>query len=157
MTKDNCLSADDLSRRRDALERTIDKMKQAKATGYPELGFDMTSWLGRNQSHECGTAACIAGWVVHANTNLELPDLLDVGRGRNGNVPDRAGEFLRLSGDEAMTLFFAKDDQWREIPFPNITVDHAIAVLEHFRDTGEVTWQVLPNLESLLQEEQEAD
>jgi hypothetical protein len=143
---------EDLTRRNEALARTIDKMKAAKSAGFQDLGFDMMSWFARNTAHECGTAACIAGWVVHANSNLEIPELIDIGKGNNSNIPERARELLRLSAEEASILFFAQSSETQNLPFYNVTIDHAIGVLEHFLETGTLTWQALPDLEALVED-----
>ena len=74
----------------------------------------MTNWFARNRAYECGTAACLAGWIVHANSNLKIPDLVDIGHGKDGTIPERARQLLRIGKDEASILFFAKDNDWQE-------------------------------------------
>lgn len=140
MSERETLSEAKRAERIEAIERTIAKMKDAKAAGFRELDFDMTNWFSRNQAYECGTAACVAGWVVHANSNLEIPDLIDIGKGKNGNIPERARELLHISRAEAGRLFFAEASDLDELQFYNVKIEHAILVLEHLRETGEVAW-----------------
>jgi hypothetical protein len=149
MTDRGTISQRQREQRIEAIERTIDTMKQAKANGFRELEFDMSNWFSRNAAYDCGTAACIAGWIVHANSNLEIPDLIDVGRGKNGKIPDRARDLLHLTRAEAGQLFFAEENFQDELPFYNITIDHAILVPEHFQDSGNIAWTVIPDMADL--------
>jgi hypothetical protein len=143
------ISDENRRRRIEAIDRTIEKMERAKTSGFEQLGFDMTNWFARNAAHDCGTAACIAGWVVHANSNFAIDDLVEIGRGRYGGIPDRATELLRLSREQAGKLFFAEENEQTGLAFDKITIEHAIAVLAHLRDTDEVRWQVLDDLPAL--------
>jgi hypothetical protein len=36
-------------------------------------------------------------------------------------------------------------------PFHNVTIEHAILVLENLKETGEISWSVIPNMAELLE------
>lgn len=151
MTEHESISEEDRARRAEAIGRTVAKMEQARAAGFKELGFDMMNWFARNQAYDCGTAACIAGWVVHANSNLEIPDLVEIGRGRDDGIPERARQILRLGKADAGKLFFAEATGLAGLAFANVTIEHAILVLENLKESGEISWSVIPDMEDLLE------
>lgn len=103
------------------LQRTIDLL-----SNLPDERFGMRAWRsGDNHMadarllHDCGTAACIAGWAAVYATS-------------DGHISIRAAEALGLTNEQAMRLF--------EPPNLNRSRSEAVQVLEHFRDTGEITW-----------------
>jgi hypothetical protein len=73
--------------------------------------------------HNCGTAACIAGWA-----SLFRPDAR--------NPYSRARDALGLDAHQAEYLFLPYG--WDRLAW---TREQAIATLIRFRDTGEISWQ----------------
>ena len=110
----------------------------------PDLGFNMSHWFDKAtpdvpdlSGHECGTIACIAGWASRVSGDQsENPD----------HTYEVAADFLGLGALTANNLFmptngFVSLHQWN-----SITPAHAVAVLRHLAETGEVDWYIAPTL-----------
>ena len=103
--------------------------------------FDMTGWVTKN---ECGTTACIGGWIalIHAPEKIGT-DIL--GELRVSDIPIIATELLsEVFGAtiDLISLFHkhghALDGSDEFVP---INEDDAIRTLKHLRDTGVVKWE----------------
>ena len=81
--------------------------------------------------HNCETPACIAGHAVALSG--ELVDALDY-----GTMEETAASFMGISFSDASGMFEAA-------PLSNSepTREDAVAMLEHFLETGEVDWERL--------------
>jgi hypothetical protein len=104
-------------------------------------------------THTCGTAACIAGYAVM----LQAAETAEIEPSYcHCTYSDQAGGWLGLDYDEGRALFtpnlglYDSDKDRTEIradyvpKWTGVTVQHAIAVLEHLLATGEVDWRVAP-------------
>lgn len=80
--------------------------------------FDMREW-------DCGTSACIGGWI-------ERLFKLDP----EGHWQD-TGEAVGLTRDQASELFFMDGTSF---PMEKVGRREAVAVLDHYLDTGDVDW-----------------
>jgi hypothetical protein len=105
------------------LQRTIDLL-----SALPDERFNISSLRTNSVSdeelqHNCGTAACIAGWA-----SLFRPDAR--------NPYSRARDALGLDAQQAEYLFLPIG--WDRQAW---TREQAIATLIRFRDTGEISWQ----------------
>lgn len=113
-------------------------------TGHDEGEFDMTNW--QHKGHACGTPSCMAGWatwIVEGRPTGPLEHL-------HSECEDAAAQYLGLTYEQADELFLPFDAETAEgYDTNNIQPHHAIAVLEHLRDTGKVDWSFagLPMLE----------
>jgi len=108
----------------------------------PAARFAMDEWswnqvtfrraTAREMLHGCGTVGCIAGWA----TALADPS----GEWRiDGDAAAVAEEWLELDSENADALFTPRTiraDDWT-----NITRAHAVRVLDHLLETGEVDWK----------------
>lgn len=77
--------------------------------------------------HDCGTAACIAGWAL----TLFKPEVTNIG--------SSAQTVLGLTNEQAYELFEPEgysDEDANE----RFTAQAAVAALDHLLDTGEVRW-----------------
>jgi len=85
--------------------------------------------------HICNTVACVAGWVVWANepkTFKRLPD---------NAISNAAEKILELSYEQTEDMFLPSLP--KGMAWSHCTPEHAIQMLEHFRDTGRVDWGVI--------------
>lgn len=117
------------------------------------IGFNMSNYiapagapvdgLGPDMSgHGCGTVACIAGTacaLMHPRTRAHT--LVKKSSGWELCPFDEAGEYLGLSMEDAEDLFIPGNED-----INSITPAHAVAVLRHLAETGEVDWSVQPAL-----------
>lgn len=108
--------------------KNIKKVRDAIAA-VERKRFDMRLWtIGtddpRDLVHNCNTAGCIGGWTEGV--------LL---KGRKDCRDAR--ELLGLTDDEAGELFYA----WNGPALRGITQAHAVRVLDHLLETGEVDWK----------------
>jgi hypothetical protein len=106
----------------------------------PPERFDMSDWVvgavqddyifpdTRVLEHQCGTAACIAGWVNFLTTP-----------GKRRSFIDEAGHWLGLRPYQAHEMFLPNMFWARR---EELTTAHAIALLDHYIATGEVDWEV---------------
>jgi len=120
---------------KDAIQKTIDALKKHDDL---DLGFSIASYktdLG------CGTVACIAGWIVFADSPI------DFAMAHETLIPTLAREITGLTAEEAADLFLPSLPAG--ITWGSVTPEQAIVVLEHLRDTGEVDWMVIENGECL--------
>lgn len=105
--------------------------------GLPAKRFDMGLWAGerdgeshvaaRRLRHDCGTCGCLGGWT---NATFGTP--------KHAMGIESASAKLGLDEGQAQALFFPQGAgcAWREI-----TTAHAVRVLDHLLETGEVDWQ----------------
>lgn len=106
----------------------------------PDLGFNMAAYLTSNEpdksGHGCGTVACIAGWAFEVSTNRRPVDWHD-------DVDGVAAAFFGIDARTAEKLFVPLADV-RATFFPLLHAEprHAVAVLRHLAETGEVDWSV---------------
>lgn len=111
----------------------------------PELGFNMYDYvcdaevldrrgLSDMSGSGCGTTACIAGWAK----------AIALGRTPQNyfGVHEDAQHWLGLSLEQADTLFYGLGRGI--ISLPDISSAHAVSVLRHLAETGEVDWSVSP-------------
>ncbi len=110
-----------------------------------DIGFNMEVYVSTGSSledqtgHHCGTVACIAGWA-----NL-LEDAAKY-RDESINHPREAARLLMLDDNTAFELFsgfgtehypnYDEDDE----EYLNVTTAHAVAVIRHLAETGDVKW-----------------
>lgn len=111
------------------------------------IGFNMAFYLAPTEESlvvdkigGCGTTACIAGWA-YALQRPRTKAATFIKRDVEVHVRADATEFLGLTGVEAHKLFVPSDEAG---PWRNITPAHAVAVLRHLAETGEVDWSVKP-------------
>lgn len=103
--------------------------------GLPDERFAMERWfsaatpnpfLPKEMTHECGTAACIAGWTLSLfrKASVEIWEVEHI-----------AASILGLTIDQACDLFmppgFVHNKQTRA---------QAVATLDRLLETGEVQW-----------------
>lgn len=117
-------------------------------------GFDMS--VGIITQHEtslsenpsCGTVCCIAGAITQFDTGFSIEDFAlndewdfdyDDWEVSWADVKHHATELLGLDDDEASSLFEPYNYEERGAYTPI----EAATVLKHFRDTGEVNWEIL--------------
>jgi len=116
---------------KEAIQKTIDTLKKHEDLA---LGFSIASY---KTDVGCGTVACIAGWIVFADSPI------DFAMAREALIPSKACDIAGLTEDEAYELFLPS------LPFGiswgSVTPEHAVKVLEHLRDTGEVDWMIIEN------------
>lgn len=95
--------------------------------------YDQRTWF-----HTCGTPACIAG---HAAMLFAADKLLQMGHMK---CPDIAQNELGLSWIKSQRLFdgsplgFTEDEG-----FIKVSSAHAVKVLRHLAETGEVDWSII--------------
>lgn len=124
----------------EALNKTIDLMKKPAAES--GVGFHLSAWIAGALAdfhefdpsvilvaEECGTAACIAGYVVLAND----------GR-RGGSIGNEAERILDIGDVDGGNLFTPRI---MGKAYDEVTKEDAIKVLEHYRDTGVVDWNII--------------
>lgn len=103
----------------------------------PGLGFNMRKYFCPTDvdhnpdlsGHTCGTTACIAGWAIAVRDGGNPTDF-------NGPWLYDAAEFMGLWKDEQATKDLMLETN------NTITPAHAVAVLRHLAETGEVDWSV---------------
>lgn len=121
---------------KDRLRRVADAIEKAELAS-KGIGFNMFRYISRagdglsidQTGRDCGTVACIAGWAAILNdpTNIRESSIL---------VPGRAQEWLELSDDEAEMLFVRAENV---LPLTSVSTAHAVTVLRHAADTGEIS------------------
>jgi hypothetical protein len=111
--------------------RVADAIERAELA--PEFGFNMNyveaarGMFGARDmtGKECGSIGCIAGWCVR----------LDGGSSYR-HAFAHAQEWLDLDDGRADALFEPDVlENWQDI-----TAEHAVRVLRHLAETGEVSW-----------------
>ena len=103
--------------------------------------FSMFSWFKSDtdaydtpmaaEIHNCGTTACIGGYVVLLGDPTITHD--DLG----GDLGNRARELLNISSTQQQQLF-APDQNIYD--WDKITPEIAADVLDHLAETGDVVW-----------------
>ena len=88
--------------------------------------FDMRNW-------DCGTSACIGGWTDR---------LCGPPGNRDSTVTART---LGLDEEVANELFFMTETPVRMM---DVTREHAVRVLDHLLETGEVDWSIIDQAEA---------
>lgn len=105
----------------------------------PDLGFNMVDYLATSEQlksweaedhsgHNCGTTGCIAGWAVAVEEG-GLPE-----KRAGYKFFEQAADFLGLSDRTSNHLF---------LDYPSSSLvkpKHAVSVLRHLAETGEVDW-----------------
>lgn len=119
----------------DNLNKVIDFLKHEKDNEEKKnyFHFDMSIYLDTKYQDVCGTAGCIAGACIVTNRGLEYYQKMPY-----RDVPTEAADWLELTDEEVWALFCGDVETGI---LRKITKEHAIKVLEHFRDTGEIDWQ----------------
>jgi hypothetical protein len=118
----------------------------ASPAAQPDLGFNMATYFSdegvfhrhgavKSGGTECGTVGCIAGWAA-----LAFPHAYDLDWGQRGFY-GRGQQALDLTDLQA-DLLFTPDVV---MLYSEITPDHAVCVLRHFAETGEVDWDLFVN------------
>jgi hypothetical protein len=83
--------------------------------------------------HQCGTCGCIGGWTEA----VLVPDKTF----QNDAV---TATMLGLSSYEAWKLFYPRGlPDWSGGHWSNILPKHAVQVLDHLLETGEVDWSII--------------
>lgn len=110
------------------MERTVDDLiaiiRAVDDSDTSECGFDMVSeaFTRRGSTHPCGTACCIGGHAALALHDISL-------------YPDDAVCLFGVPLPDATAICYPRlHPGWSAKPH------HAIALLEHYRDTGIVDW-----------------
>lgn len=124
-------------------ERILDVANMIEQHTRPWLGFNMsfvvsradTGWYRRDdhRGDTCTTIACIAGHALICMGKAVENDFATVSQTHD------AATWLGLDNVEASKLFFAIDSAF-EHDLTVITPEHAVTVLRHFAETGEVDW-----------------
>lgn len=138
------------------LQTLIDALRTHTLAEQKDVGFNMSTYIGRpnlwrdqpmNTDHSgrnCGTVACIAGHAAWLATDADEVRDIDL-----TVVPDLAKKWLGLDEYTARELFlggYSRPDSPEFLDYLTldqlsaVTLDQAIAVLEHLRDTGAVNW-----------------
>lgn len=86
----------------------------------PDEKFDISLW-------HCGTAGCIGGWA----------ETLFFGSAYSGHDESEVGEHIGLSVANAERLFYPLGYR-----YGRHTPAQAVAVLDHYLATGEISWAV---------------
>ncbi len=99
---------------------------------FKTLGFNMINYISEEvpdrSGHDCGTTACIAGWVhalqkgIKKTLACKLP------------IAEYAQKYLGLNDRQAWALFMECTT--------NITDKEAVKVLRHLAETGNVNWRI---------------
>lgn len=103
--------------------------------------FDMASW---GFEHDCGTAACIAGW--NGLLTNDPPPTIEWVKPTSGGYDDialeawisRQGASLGLNEDDAAKLFVPDTEEG----LGELTARRAVAVLDNYLSTGLIDWSV---------------
>lgn len=107
------------------------------------IGFNMEEFISgagiqsdppTDHFRKCSTVACIAGWaysISHPRRNIRS-------LAGTTTISEGAAHWLGLDDDTAMDLFVPTEIY----DFATITPAHAVAVLRHLAETGEVDWSV---------------
>lgn len=120
------MRADRLQQLRDHLDQLPDERFDMRfysaEKGHPRIGRPSFGPV----LHNCGTAACVAGWAM----------ALFAPRARPARVWNKAAELLGLDPGQAHELF-EPDGYWIPDAYSRI---QAVATLDHLIKTGEVQW-----------------
>lgn len=116
----------------DNLNHLIETLRNPPAESH--MGFNMRDWFvpaHEGPSHvdyECNSVACIAGWCAYiAKADLSESD-----------IPEVAMNWLEITVEQSCELFTPQAVE----DYEAVTIEDAIRVIEHLRDTGEVDWSI---------------
>ena len=102
---------------------------------FKTLGFNMESFIAEHSSdrseHDCGTTACIAGWVHALQKGIKKTLMCKLA----DDIGEYAQKYLGLNDHQADRLFYEVNS--------NITDKEAVKVLRHLAETGVVDWQIV--------------
>jgi hypothetical protein len=132
---------------KDNIDLTINSIKgEIEAT--KNLGFNMDVFHGFSQyssdksGRYCETVACIAG---HAYNSIFGEPITAGLESTIVNVFNLVKE-LGISEKQSYELFYGEIGDSKVIDIKSIRPEHAIAVLENLKETGEVDWSIIPDL-----------
>lgn len=112
---------------KEKLLKLADAIEGADQSRNSEFAFDMECFYShrRQTSHPCGTAACIQGWAEHTDPDDDAWQSFDLVEGFQiwAGIDDRQAAYICMPGDTHL-----------------IKQEHAVAMLRHFVETGEVVW-----------------
>lgn len=91
--------------------------------------FNMSSW---QSPHSCGTAGCIAGWIIGSMTGVEAWS--------RHEIYFKASAAIGISLEKAERLFEPRYSDGRSLDLDKITPREAAATLRGLAETGEVRW-----------------
>lgn len=134
---------------KDRLRRVADAIENAELAS-KGIGFNMFRYISRvrdglsidQTGRDCSTVACIAGWaaILNGPTNILMG---------SGDLANQAQAWLELSDDEALILFVGAENV---MPLISVSTAHAVAVLRHAADTGEISidaWERFSHLSEI--------
>lgn len=115
--------------------------------GRDDMAFDMETY--GTQNHDCGSAACIAGWANARYGKTGRASAFKPVRAAALNDPHDnphgyAAETLGLSAPVASSLFVPNSCD-EGVSIFAVTADHAVRTLRHLAATGEVDWRATAN------------
>lgn len=136
------------------LLKTADAIEQSSV---PDLVFDMTTFGQKTYSDygetECGTAGCIAGWIVAINDGTEAYHeyIKDIGERfpprMPKTIPERAIEILGVTKDDKNYLLLdnlfigeAADGDGLSVSLWRVTPEIAANVMRQLAMTGTYIW-----------------
>ena len=119
---------------KEKLLKLADAIEGADQSANSEFAFDMRCFYDfrHRTEHSCGTAACIQGWAQHIDPK------------HNAWVIGSC-EIAGFSNWCGVSLYDANEicePQVIGVNYDNIKPHHAVAMLRHFVDTGDVVWNV---------------
>ena len=148
------------------LQKVVDALKSQRDFKFNDftfkMRFDMSSWLeiesdGIENEHFCNTAGCIGGTAIMVHLQ-EIVDSDEISKFnhihdfyRHYRYQDdvELQEWLGMSEKEINQMFhqYRVTKSGYTIPsfFDTVTVDQAIAVIEHYMKTGKVDWVAAGN------------
>ena len=112
------------------LQKIIDVLKNLDNSPTSQLGFDMSLPypIAETTRHPCGTACCIGGFAQKIlNTELATISAL--------------AKLCDCCHSVSEDLCYPRSVCRHIYNWSDISLEWAIAVLEHCRDTGEVDWE----------------
>lgn len=140
--------------KRDAIQRLIDALEadELRDERDAKIRFNMGTWFGmtneggdhvQGEEHECGTAACLAGWTVILHKGIDRTTR-SLKIGPYDFIEDVAASILGLDSVTAARLFVPSVAGW---PLHRIKRKHGIRVLKRLLETGKVDWHWALNAE----------
>lgn len=115
------------------LQKIIEHLKNLDNSEKSACGFDMSrdSTYAVSTAHPCGTACCIGG---HAALILKMPTLSpEAALTLLCDIPHTTADELCWPPTKVLPIGYMTE----------ITLEEAVNVLEHCRDTGEVDWSAV--------------
>lgn len=112
-------------------ERVLALADAIEKAELPEgVGFNMKAFV----DDSCGTTCCIAGLAV-LFSGKSLEELLVLENNSASGLQDIASEYLGLTQDEALELYYPSAFSWRYIQ-----PSQAVRTLRNLAATGAVVW-----------------